>query len=691
MGKLQDAGRTNVKREVVSASANLEVISQESFVRRLEGMSSACHNCHKERTLPHRNNKPGRKGKAGRRKQLAKSNTTIVIHLKDTLRFAGKHRQSSLDGDSDVSARSTDEDQYTSSGSSSGQKAVYRPTAASKSLSLDYQVSSIYGDVASIPEFVPQYRGHHFHQVWPQPLYHHVSLASSTTFPRSAVTHKTPNHSSLSTAQKAKEKSRKNLTALISVIEKAHMKESKDIEPNLSRNSTDAKLRSVLNNVSLSSQNDSEMKLKNMAGCENVELICNDLSKGADKLVESTDDSDSSEKASVQSSSDTISDDAVDRPALREASGHEFLPKDLEQLVEFTMGSPLIRYDCQPSQCPECVAVNYSQQHFHFEGCSLYTAPKTSHFHSTRRPPHFHIQQQQHTVSNCSGQRQKVAASPRTSTSSDSDALSDVEGSSTASSSSSSLSSSSSSLTDKTPASAHAGKRTATKVTPVTKTSSRHPRPGPSTSRTHWSHEPRDKQPVKRATASWKSARQLWDIDVSQAHRQARAHSCGMADSVYMDLTGLDVSISVMYHTELPVSTPTWPYPVHALYQAVYSPNISAPPPRFNHPFRFNNQTVYPHNIDLIPFYERKKYELSAPPNRPWITTGTPDKEVPAAVFTVMCYNVLCDKLCTKAMYAYCPTWALSWNYRKKGIMNDILRGNADIITLQVCAGCELD
>uniref|UniRef100_A0A2C9M832 poly(A)-specific ribonuclease n=1 Tax=Biomphalaria glabrata TaxID=6526 RepID=A0A2C9M832_BIOGL len=48
-----------------------------------------------------------------------------------------------------------------------------------------------------------------------------------------------------------------------------------------------------------------------------------------------------------------------------------------------------------------------------------------------------------------------------------------------------------------------------------------------------------------------------------------------------------------------------------------------------------------------------------------------------------MCYNVLCDKLCTKSMYAYCPTWALSWDYRKKGIMNDIIRGNADILTLQ--------
>lgn len=31
-----------------------------------------------------------------------------------------------------------------------------------------------------------------------------------------------------------------------------------------------------------------------------------------------------------------------------------------------------------------------------------------------------------------------------------------------------------------------------------------------------------------------------------------------------------------------------------------------------------------------------------------------------------MCYNVLCDKYATRQMYGYCPSWALSWDYRKK-------------------------
>lgn len=55
-----------------------------------------------------------------------------------------------------------------------------------------------------------------------------------------------------------------------------------------------------------------------------------------------------------------------------------------------------------------------------------------------------------------------------------------------------------------------------------------------------------------------------------------------------------------------------------------------------------------------------------------------------AAIFTVMCYNVLCDKYCTRQQYGYCPSWGLNWEYRKKGIMDEIRTCAADIIGLQV-------
>ncbi|RUS89094.1 hypothetical protein EGW08_003157, partial [Elysia chlorotica] len=190
-----------------------------------------------------------------------------------------------------------------------------------------------------------------------------------------------------------------------------------------------------------------------------------------------------------------------------------------------------------------------------------------------------------------------------------------------------------------------------------------------------------------------------------------------------MDLTGQDVTLEVTYHnrpehykqvfthSRCPVesqgsekgsphfserdgahkhdsssgssSSTSWPYPVHSLFQALYSPTVTAPVQGIQLPLRFNNTVFYPLKADASPPEQLKKYEMSIPPLRPWIRIGGPDKDVPSAVFTTMCYNVLCDKLCTKTMYGYCPTWALSWDYRKKGIMRDIIRGNADLITLQ--------
>lgn len=52
--------------------------------------------------------------------------------------------------------------------------------------------------------------------------------------------------------------------------------------------------------------------------------------------------------------------------------------------------------------------------------------------------------------------------------------------------------------------------------------------------------------------------------------------------------------------------------------------------------------------------------------------------------FTVLCYNVLCDKYATNTLYSYCPSWALAWNYRKEKILRELQEYDADIITLQV-------
>lgn len=73
----------------------------------------------------------------------------------------------------------------------------------------------------------------------------------------------------------------------------------------------------------------------------------------------------------------------------------------------------------------------------------------------------------------------------------------------------------------------------------------------------------------------------------------------------------------------------------------------------------------------------------SQPPQRPWVHVAHPTRSHPSTVFTVMCYNVLCDKYATRQVYGYCPSWALSWEYRRKGIMDEIRHYSADIISLQ--------
>jgi len=52
-------------------------------------------------------------------------------------------------------------------------------------------------------------------------------------------------------------------------------------------------------------------------------------------------------------------------------------------------------------------------------------------------------------------------------------------------------------------------------------------------------------------------------------------------------------------------------------------------------------------------------------------------------MFTTMCYNVLCDKYATRQLYGYCPAWALSWDYRKHSILEELKAYSADIIALQ--------
>ncbi|KAI9207102.1 Endonuclease/exonuclease/phosphatase [Polychytrium aggregatum] len=73
------------------------------------------------------------------------------------------------------------------------------------------------------------------------------------------------------------------------------------------------------------------------------------------------------------------------------------------------------------------------------------------------------------------------------------------------------------------------------------------------------------------------------------------------------------------------------------------------------------------------------------PPEREWIPL---EDEATASssssdTFTVLSYNILCEKYSPQQSYAYTPSWALEWSYRRELLIQEILNYNPDIVCLQ--------
>ena len=76
------------------------------------------------------------------------------------------------------------------------------------------------------------------------------------------------------------------------------------------------------------------------------------------------------------------------------------------------------------------------------------------------------------------------------------------------------------------------------------------------------------------------------------------------------------------------------------------------------------------------------------PPERQWKNAASADERLErtkktATPFSCFCFNVLCDKYATRQAYAYCPSWALDWEYRKGQILKEITNQDSDILLLQ--------
>ncbi|CAG8462477.1 11804_t:CDS:2 [Ambispora leptoticha] len=71
------------------------------------------------------------------------------------------------------------------------------------------------------------------------------------------------------------------------------------------------------------------------------------------------------------------------------------------------------------------------------------------------------------------------------------------------------------------------------------------------------------------------------------------------------------------------------------------------------------------------------------PADREWILLENEQTSSGPDTFTLLCYNVLCDKYATTQLYGYTPSWALAWDHRKEVILSEVKLYNADIVCLQ--------
>ncbi|KAI9571806.1 Endonuclease/exonuclease/phosphatase [Boletus coccyginus] len=91
----------------------------------------------------------------------------------------------------------------------------------------------------------------------------------------------------------------------------------------------------------------------------------------------------------------------------------------------------------------------------------------------------------------------------------------------------------------------------------------------------------------------------------------------------------------------------------------------------------------------LISFLRDSCPVPAPPPERLWkhvITAAEREamnNDPHTEVFSVLCYNILCEKYATERLYGYTPSWALSWDYRKELILTEVMNYDADFLCLQ--------
>ncbi|KZT42509.1 hypothetical protein SISSUDRAFT_980232 [Sistotremastrum suecicum HHB10207 ss-3] len=91
----------------------------------------------------------------------------------------------------------------------------------------------------------------------------------------------------------------------------------------------------------------------------------------------------------------------------------------------------------------------------------------------------------------------------------------------------------------------------------------------------------------------------------------------------------------------------------------------------------------------LISFLRDSCPVPASPPERNWVYLQSEaerraaENDPTSESFSLLSYNILCDRCATPNLYGYTPSWALSWEYRKGLILQEIQSYDADFLCLQ--------
>ncbi|XP_013381924.1 uncharacterized protein LOC106152755 isoform X2 [Lingula anatina] len=625
----------------VSLTSTLDVVSRDMFHQRMEGMSmsDSCEDCKRERFCSRPKKK--KKGESSWAKEVKnKSGSPIIIKLSEA--FKGGDKMKDL-------LKASEEDNNA--------------------------------------EMVSYSKHHHhrYHQHHHNQRYRNHSGSSSSGGSSAVVS--------------LKAKNSKNFNAFLSAIEKVHKKDRPLAPYNLHPGyhwggegywGCKNYMPQVLLNNMISNPGSSmhgahhpadhaydleHVKWESIIKSSNVSLICNNLnsevSSASETLSTTTDDS---ENSSIVSTSETFSDDSdsISQDSFAEEGGAGVLSRaEVEKLAAYTTGFPLTKFGCFHHECPECVAA----AGWYYPGAALSAYPGAVAY----IPDATYLQGRSIIRAEADLQEETVATKE----------------------------------TSKTTHTEEPGSKKKTKEVYV-----------PRNLDTSDSEEEKvddyiDVDSLKYSSNNYNNNNRDWYLSLlnlpnthsspsscsssTSSKRQRRkrknktkrqnAQDFLPVEGVYMDLTESDVSITVYYHNNTPSTghLHSFFYNGYWYYPAMECPSLYAPGPYIPPVHWHIPQSYYFMEQDLesipkehmIPPAELPKFTATQPPQRPWIPLAHPERNKPTAIFTVMCYNVLCDKYATRQLYGYCPTWALNWEYRKKGILEEIRHYNADIISLQ--------